>query len=306
MSNRRRHRAGRQALGVPSVTSRRLNDLRTPLSLQLQLQGKPIGGLSHRGGSPAPWVARFQPGSGDNKPPRGPLAAEIEPSDQSVSNQNRHGVVAMLALSAWNKGLEAIVEAEQFERARAIPDQGVERCQEPRCAVGPDLASSCAPALPGEPGPWRSTHPLKQDLLDRSGAGHSLAPSACVRRRHRVQVSRQFPRRPRSKPLECLGAGPLHMQLCVTWTGHSSVDAAGNVVDLLEAAPRVNGDLSRPPQVLECRLVRRPLPPATPRLASRAHPVVNVANAHRTGLPEQIHRLLHPLRPIAAESLPHP
>ena len=96
------------------------------------------------------------------------------------------------------------------------------------------------------------------------------------------------------------------MQLRATWTGHSSVDAAGNVVDLLEAAPRVNGDLSRPPQVLKCRLVRRPLPPATPRLASRAHPVVNVANAHRTGLPEQIHRLLHPLRPTAAKSLPHP
>ena len=100
----------------------------------------------------------------------------VQPSHQRAAAQDRQGEVAVAAFFAGRIAFEPVVEAEQFQRAAPVPDDGVERRQNRRQG-GRQLAGGRV----AQPAPHarhaRTRHRSQPSTVQRSSAPSST--SAC-------------------------------------------------------------------------------------------------------------------------------
>src|SRR6478672_13113007 len=69
---------------------------------------------------------RISPGTEDLERLRLSVEPRLDATDESVPDEDRQDVVAVLALRLWHVHLESVPEVEQLLRAVAIVDQAVE------------------------------------------------------------------------------------------------------------------------------------------------------------------------------------
>ena len=257
----------------------------------------PGGAPSRAGGG-----AVLRPASVDAQRSRRAVGREIEPRHEAVADEDGHRVVAVPPLRRGDEGLEAVCEVEEFKEPRAVADERVEGREEARSGVGLDRASRPAPVEPGVSRPRVASaafEPHGGDLAATCGGG---APVRRLARLDRVQMVRDLPRGRRAEPIERLAAAPRDERAAGRCRWERSVHALREVVDLVEAAPPRDRDLSAPPEMLERRLMRRPVPPA---LAGARGPR-EVAGRERAALGDRSAHLVDDATPTRTEPRAHP
>ena len=147
-----------------------------PRKAQPKLPRKPFRRPARRGAGHAGAGSGLVPHAVDAQHSRIAIAREVEPRDQPLAGQDRHGVVAVHALGGGHEGLEAVVEAEQLCQPHALADQRVERRKKPRRVVEPRACGDTPPVEPRESRPRRTAEPLERHRRDLASLRGLRAP----------------------------------------------------------------------------------------------------------------------------------
>src|SRR6185295_14119689 len=156
-------------------------------------------------------------------PPQAPdleqaaLAVElgVQPPYQALALENRQDVIAVLALLLRHEGLEAVVVAEQPQRAPPVAEDGVERREQPdarrrrRQGRGAGLPVRHGVGVPRR----RAVGWLDPDGGDLTAGGGPLAPGADLFQRQGPPEGSDLAGGGGAEPLQGRAAGPLEVFL---------------------------------------------------------------------------------------------
>lgn len=209
------------------------------------------------------------------------IEARVDSCHETIPVQNRHHVVAELAMGRRCERLESIFEAESSAEPLPIPNDRIERAEDSKL-VGPGLLVGPATRSGGGHGTSSSPVEIVQfGRLDLAAGRRIAAPGPCFVDTDGLPERRDLPRRGDAKSFDGRAARPSH-QFLATRTPRSmliGMHSFGKVIALLEAVSSLDGHASGSPEVFECGFGRAPIPP---RGIARARCVFEIPRPNRS------------------------